>query len=180
MLEAADAGRVTLAPLAGAGADLAKARAVLAAADLVFVSGGDVEAGMQVLREREVIPLLRQLYQGGVTFVGISAGSIMLARQWVRWKDPDNDHTAELFSCLGFAPIWCDTHGEEEHWGELRVALALSADGTTGYGIPSGAGLIVEADGRVMALGSESAVFRKERSGVVQAAGLPPARETRA
>ena len=45
----------------------------------------------------------------------------MLARRWVRWTDPHNDDSAELFPCLGFAPVFCDTHGEGDGWGELRA-----------------------------------------------------------
>src|SRR5512143_4087198 len=124
------AGRITLAPLAGKRRKLEKTRAILESADMVFISGGDVEAGMEVLEERQILPFLRDLFERGKPFFGSSAGSIMLGRQWVRWKDPDDDATASLFPCMGLAPIICDTHGEAEEWEELRSLLRLAEEGT--------------------------------------------------
>ena len=149
----AGAGQVTLAPLVSKRAKLDKTRAILESADMVYISGGDVEAGMKVLEQRQILPFLRPLYEGGKPFFGISAGSIMLAQQWVRWEDPDDDSTAAIFPCMGFAPLLCDTHGEAEGWEELRALLELMPEGTVGYGIPSGGGLISYPDGRVEALG---------------------------
>jgi len=152
----AGAGRVTLAALAGARDEtqVNRARKVLRGADVIFLSGGDVERGMRILRERGVIPDLRALYDEGVAFFGSSAGSIMLARQWVRWRDPDDDATAETFECLGLAPLVCDVHGEDEDWLELRALLRLLPDKTVGYGIPSGAALVAYPGGRVESLGA--------------------------
>ena len=124
-LTQAGADKVTHAVIAPAGADIKKARSVLEAADIVFVSGGDVEAGMDVLQEKNMIGFLNELYRQGKPFFGISAGAIMLASRWVRWRDPDDDDSAELFPCLGFAPIICDTHDEQGGWEELQAALQL-------------------------------------------------------
>jgi len=171
ILKRAGAGTVTLAPLCGRRGSLERALPVMEEADVVFVSGGDVEAGMQVLREKRVLPNLARLRKAGKPFFGVSAGSIMLARQWVRWRNPDDDSTAEIFPCLGFAPVLCDTHGEGEGWAELKALLALCPAGSTGYGIVSGSAIAVQ--GRtVKALGGEVHVFRRGRGGVVQAETL--------
>jgi cyanophycinase-like exopeptidase len=174
ILKKAGAGEVTLAPLCGRKGNANAAREVLEAADLVFVSGGDVEEGMKVLEEKGMIPFLRRLHANGTPFFGISAGSIMLARSWVRWADPKDDDSAELFPCLGFAPVLCDTHGEGDGWGELRAALALRSAGAVGYGIVSGTALVVEKDGTVGALGGEVHVFKRRKAGVVQVESLLP------
>jgi cyanophycinase-like exopeptidase len=174
MLEKAGAGRVTLAPLCGIRGNLQKATRVLEEADLVFISGGDVEEGMRVLKAKGAVSLLRRLWRERKPLFGISAGSIMLARQWVRWTDPRNESSAELFPCLGFAPVLCDTHGEDDGWVELRVLLSLCPVGATGYGIASGAALGVEGDGSVSALGGEVHVFRRRKSGVAQLEGVLP------
>jgi cyanophycinase-like exopeptidase len=174
MLQKAGAGPVTLAPLCGKRADPDAAKKVLADADIVFVSGGDVEEGMRVLAERRMIPFLRGLYRAGKPFFGVSAGSIMLARTWIRWRDPHDDSTAELFPCMGFAPVLCDTHGEADGWGELQAALALRPVGSLGYGIVSGTALIIESDGSLAARGGEIHVFRRRKAGVVQGESLPP------
>lgn len=152
LLKKAGAGPVRLAALASRRADPARARAVLRESDLVFVSGGDVEAGMAVLRKSGADGWLAELHGSGKPFIGLSAGSIMLARRWVRWADPDDDDTARDYPCLGLAPLLCDTHAEKEEWEELKKLLQLTrAPG--GYGIPAGAALRVAADGSLEALG---------------------------
>jgi peptidase E len=135
-------------------ADLGKARDILAAADIIFISGGDMERGMEVLREKGMVDFLVQLYREGKPFFGVSAGSIMLAKEWVRWRDPDDDSTAELFPCLGFAPVICDAHDEENDWQELKAALKLEKDNVIGYGIVSGAAIKVFPDGKAEAQGN--------------------------
>ena len=167
------AGRVTLAPLAGKRGKLEKARAILESADMVFISGGDVEEGMEVLEERQILPFLRDLFERGKPFFGTSAGSIMLGWQWVRWEDPDDDATASLFPCMGFAPIVCDTHGEAEEWEELHTLLRLTPEGTFGYGIPTGAGLCVYPDGTLEALGAPMHRYANSGGAVVRSADLP-------
>jgi peptidase E len=152
-LTQAGADKVTHAVIAPEGADLKKAQKILESADIVFVSGGDVEAGMDVLQEKNMIGFFDELYRQGKPFFGISAGAIMLAARWVRWRDPDDDDSAELFPCLGFAPIICDTHDEQAGWEELQAVLKLEKEGGRGYGLASGSAVKVSADGRVEALG---------------------------
>jgi cyanophycinase-like exopeptidase len=178
LMQKSGAGQVTLAPLCGRQGDAEKAKVVLEASDLIFVSGGDVEEGMRVLREKEIISLLHRLHQQGKLFFGTSAGSIMLARQWIRWPDPDDEANAELFDCLGLASVFCDTHGEDDGWEELQALLHLSPVGTIGHGIVSGAGLIVKPDGTVSAIGGEAHRFQKKASGVFQIESLCPDKTT--
>jgi len=166
-LKSCGAGRITLVPLAGRKGDPAKARAILESADLVFVSGGDVEAGMAVLEARGMCDFLRDLCAAGKPILGLSAGSVMIGSQWVRWEDPDDDASACLFPCLGLAPLACDTHAEGDGWEELRVFLSLGPDGSIAYGIPSGGALRVRPDGRLEALGAPICRFAR-RKGVVR------------
>ena len=121
-------------------------------ADAIFVSGGDVEEGMNVVAKRSLGAFLTELYRGGKLFFGLSAGSIMLARAWVRWRD-DDDTVGNLFPCLGLADILCDTHGEKENWDELRALLRLSPDSSVGYGIRAGSAIRVAPDGTVEPMG---------------------------
>jgi len=158
LLKKAGAGSVPLAALAAARADLAKARSLLQGADIVFISGGDVELGMNVLERTGTVALLKELHREGRPFIGLSAGSIMLARQWVRWPGGGSEATAEAFPCLAMAPLLCDTHAEKEDWEELKALLPLSG-GARGYGIPAGAALRVGASGSLAALGKPVALF---------------------
>lgn len=161
MLKKVGAASVRLAALASAKADLAKARSLLQGADLIFVSGGDVEAGMRVLERTGFASLLREMHQAGKPFIGLSAGSIMLAQSWVRWTDAADDSTAESFPCLNLAPLLCDTHAEKEDWEELKVLLKISG-AAVGYGIPSGAALRVSAGGSLFALGKPVPRFKSQ------------------
>ena len=179
LLQKAGAGEVTLAPLCGGRGDPERAKAILDVSDLVFISGGDVQEGMRVLVEKETTGFLRRLYRSGKLFLGISAGSIMLARKWVRWRDPHNDESAELFSCLGLAPILCDTHGEGDGWEELKALLTLSPRGAIGYGIGSGTAIVVEPDRTLSALGGEVDRLRRRANGVVLIKGLVPHKNAR-
>lgn len=146
--------------------DLAKTRQIIEDADLVFLSGGDVEAGMSVLETAGLVGFLRDLHRAGKPFFGLSAGSIILAREWVCWPDPGDEDCAARFECLGLAPVICDTHGEEDDWEELHAMLALTPDGTVGYGIPSGGALRVTPDGGVAALAVAAHVFTRLRGRV--------------
>lgn len=173
LLKKAGAGSVRLAALASRRADPAKARSQLEGADLLFISGGDVEAGMAVLERNGADHWLRDLHRRGKPFVGISAGSIMLARSWVRWSDPNDDATAETFPCLGLAPLLCDTHAETEDWAELRVLLRLTR-AAAGFGIPAGAALRLAADGSLAALGRPVQKLTWRDGRVERSGDLPP------
>lgn len=175
MLRAAGSGPVSLASTVGKRVNLDKTRAILRQADLIFVSGGDVEEGMQVLAALELTGVLRELYKAGKVFCGVSAGSLMLAREWVRWSNPDDENSASLFTCLGFADLLCDAHGEADGWEELRAAVRLSPEGTIGYGIRSGAGLAQHPDGRIEVLGGVVDTYVHAHSEVRPGEPLPAA-----
>jgi len=168
----AGAGPVRLAALAAAGADPSAAFAILRGSDLIFLSGGDVAAGMECLRRREAIPLLRELHGAGKPVLGLSAGSIMLGETWLDWPDPDDDHRAVPFPCLGLAPLSCDTHAEDDDWAELRALVARHRL-PLAYGIPSGAALRVTADGMVAARGKAVVRIGFRQGEVVRQDDLP-------
>jgi peptidase E len=173
-LKNAGASMVTHALLYADTADIEKAQTILDSADLIFVSGGDVAEGMRVLNEKKIVPFLCRLYEEGKPFFGISAGSIMLSKQWVRWSDPNDDSSATLFPCLGFAPIFCDTHGEDDDWEELQVALKLAQDDHEGYGIVSGAAIKVYLNGTVEALGHPIHRYARRESSILRISDLIP------
>ncbi len=174
MLQKAGAGAVTLAPLCGRRANPGRAREVLESADVVFVSGGDVEEGMRVLEETNMSGFLRELAAAGRPFFGVSAGSIMLARQWVRWRDPADDSTAELFPCLGIASVFCDTHGEADGWEELKALVRLAPPRAVCHGIVSGAALVVGPGTKLSALGGDVHRFARRAGGPSQIESLRP------
>jgi peptidase E len=181
MLAAAFVGtgaRIQMAKLARKTAKVSNALALLADCDLVFMSGGDVEHGMKILNERGVADELRKLARAGKPFLGISAGSIMTCKQWVRFPG-DDESKAETFECLGIAPVHMDAHSEADDWPELRALvklLARSDAGAIAYGVPSKGCLRVEltSDGKpkLKPLGAEITRIAASKSG--QPVAKPP------
>jgi peptidase E len=154
LFERTGAGHVELVPLAARESNSENSQAILESADVVFISEGDVDLGMKTIRDRAIAGLIRRRYQEGAVLAGFSAGSILLSRQWVRWRDPDDDTTAESFDCIGVVPLVCDMHDEADGWEELKTLLRLrQVEGEVGYGIPTSMGLRVHPDHRVEAIG---------------------------
>jgi peptidase E len=151
--------RIRRVLIARPNADIEKAKEILTEADAVFLGGGDAEAGMHILNEKNMVGFFRELAKQGKLLLGASAGTIMISQEWVRWKDPDDDATAELFPCLGLSPVICDTHAEGDDWVELKAALRLKGDGATGYGITSGVLLKAYPGGRLEAEGGVVAKY---------------------
>jgi len=150
LLKTAGAGEVSHVQLLGKDAGTEEDLRIIAESDIVFLSGGEVEDGIVGI-PANVKALLRQLYDLGRPFLGVSAGAIMLGAAWPHWDDEDaHPEDAVLFDCLGFAPAVFDTHCEWEDWVELRKAVALSPEGYTGYGIPAGGMVIVLPDGTMV------------------------------
>lgn len=150
--------RLEPANTVGKKAKISETRGLLGDCDLVFISGGDVEAGMQVLHDRDLVGFLVGLAKAGKPMMGISAGSIMLGQRWVRFPDEDESH-AEPFDCLGIAPLQMDAHSEDDNWSELRVLVRLlgerGIDPALGYGVPSKGCLHVETKtGKLKAQGA--------------------------
>jgi cyanophycinase-like exopeptidase len=170
-----------LAKLAAHGAKASEARALLEDCDLVFLSGGDVELGMKVIEDRDVGGTLRALARRGKPMFGISAGSLMLAREWVRFPD-DDEARAEIFPCLGIAPVHVDAHSEDDGWSELRVLVRLLHErgdsSPVGYGLTRKGCLRVDVrDGaRLQAVGTPIPRIVVKRGAVVEGAPLPLAK----
>ena len=144
--------------------DAAAAHKALERVDFVFVGGGDVEAGMNVLHDAKLVADLRAAAARGVVFAGMSAGAIMLGERWVRWPRADaGDEEAETYECLGVAPCSLDTHGEADEWPETRSFAAVRARElgrkAKAYGVTSGGALIVSSSGKMQARGQPVPVF---------------------
>jgi peptidase E len=169
----AGASKVEQVFLADRYADVKSAKSALSNADVIFVSGGDVEEGMRWLELHKLTPFLKDLYTKGVLFFGLSAGSIMLGTQWVRWSNPKDDSTAELFNCMGIAPVLCDTHAEKDKWEELIMAVKLLGNKGKGYGIPTGGVIVADTNGAVSALVKPAACYVNEAGKVVKAEDIP-------
>jgi peptidase E len=167
LLIGAGAGSVTLVPIVK-NFNRTQVENILGTSDLIFISGGEVAMGMDYLREHDLIPLLTSLYNSGKPISGVSAGAIMLCRSWMRWRDENDDNTVQLLDCLGFAPLLCDVHAEEDGWEEMKRLLGFFPEGTKGYGIPAGGALIVTPAGKVTDIGNPPVLYMKKRQDVVR------------
>ena len=164
LLEAAGARKVLWPKLAGRRKQNGQARNALEEADLVFVGGGDVEAGMQVLGDADLVDAFRAAANRGAVFAGMSAGTIMLGERWIRWPhEGAGDDDAETYECLGVAPCSLDTHGEGDNWRETRSFAAVRArelgKKARAYAVPSGGALVIGRDGTIQARGEPVLVF---------------------
>jgi len=159
MLKKAGAGKVVFVHLAKENPNLDAAKNALAGADVIFLSGGEVEDGMNWLNKHELTGFLKELYRTGKRFMGVSAGVIMMGTHWVHWDVEGDDNTARLFDCLAFTPRLFDVHGEDEDWVELKTALKLSGPGSRGYGLPGGSMISADSRGTLVNLEKEYLVF---------------------
>jgi peptidase E len=159
--------------LAKKNSDLSLAKNKLLEADAVFVSGGDVEEGMLWLDRHNFVPILKELYKNGILFFGLSAGSIMLGKQWVRWKNPKDDSSAELFNCTGIAPVLCDTHAEKDEWDELQMAVKLLGRNGKGHGIPTGGVICAAPDGSLTAMEKPAVCYINRGDQAVKETDIP-------
>jgi peptidase E len=136
----------------------------------VFVGGGDVEAGMNLLREGGLVDDFRAAAERGAVLVGMSAGAIMLGQRWIRWPEAAaGDDQAETYECLGLVPCVLDTHGEGDGWQEAQSYAAVRArelgKKSCAYGVPSGGALVIDRKGRIEAHGVPAVVFAALPSG---------------
>ena len=163
----AGAGKVTLVPIAGKHTDTEAAKQMLSEADCVFLSGGEVEDGIVWLKKAGLDVFMTQLYNGGKLFFGVSAGCIMMGRNWVRWDIENDDSTASLLDCLNFVPMTFDTHCENEGWKELKCALRLMGPGAKGYGLSTNGFYGVDDDGNLVSFRTAPAVFYNQDGNII-------------
>ena len=162
ILKSAGADKVVMVHLAKKNPDIDGAKKILEKADLIFLSGGEVEDGMDWLVKHDLAGFLKKLYQDGKRFLGVSAGVIMMGSHWVHWDKEGDDSTARLFDCLGITPVLFDVHGEDEGWAELKTALVLLGDGARGYALPGGSMISADSHGGLVNLEKEYIVFKNQ------------------
>jgi len=153
------AGEVCLAPIAGENADIALAKEIIDGSDIVFMSGGEVEDGMIWLEKSGLDKYLTELFYGGKPFFGLSAGCIMMGKNWTHWDIENDDSSASIFDCLGFIPMVFDAHAEEEDWKELKCTIKLMGEGAEGYGLSDGGAYIADDKGYFESLRTPAAAF---------------------
>ena len=145
-------------------------RAYLEAAELVVLAGGDVELGWRAFQASGVNELLDRRYREGAVLIGVSAGAVQLGTAGWPAGEPD-----AAFGTWGLAPFVVDAHAEDEDWASLRAVVGARGEGTRGFGIPAGGGLVYHPDGSVEAVRRPLCELTIVSGELVTATILPPA-----
>lgn len=103
-------------------------------ADLILLSGGDVETGWNAFQQNGFGEALVRRYHERALLIGVSAGAVQLG-----WGAAVAGGLLETFKLV---PYIIGAHEENNGWKEL-ISLVVEMKGALrGLGIPSGAGAI--------------------------------------
>lgn len=111
-------------------------------ADLILLSGGDVETGWNAFQQNGFGEALVRRYYEGTLLIGVSAGAVQLGWGAARVND---DSSAGLLETFKLVPYIIGVHEEQDEWKELIKLVAEMKGALRGLGIPSGAGAIYRA-----------------------------------
>jgi len=151
----------------------AQDRAYLRSADLIVLAGGDVGAGLRVLRATGMDDDIDERHREGAVLVGVSAGAVHLgALGWLG----DEPAEGELVGALEIVPFSVDAHDEASGWRRLRRLLAGALPGSFGIGVPFGGGIIHHPDGTVEPVGRSAVELRVEDDRIIESILYPPDR----
>ena len=115
----------------------------LLSADIILLSGGDVERGWKIMTENGLSQKVVDCYNSGAILIGVSAGAVQLGR--VGWREGDGSHT-EMFPTFGLVPYIISAHQEDQNWEGLKMLVTFMGDDACGVGIPSGTAAIYHPD----------------------------------
>ncbi|HEY4214115.1 MAG TPA: Type 1 glutamine amidotransferase-like domain-containing protein [Steroidobacteraceae bacterium] len=121
-------------------------RAFLDTADIIVLSGGDVEVGWNVFAKTGMREVIERRYLEGVVLVGVSAGAVQFGKNAAL---EDENGGSRLIDTFGFVNIIVDVHDEKNEWRSLAATIHLLEGSATGIGIPKGGGLIVHSDSTI-------------------------------
>lgn len=111
-------------------------------ADLIVLSGGDVERGWQVFEQNGLKELLPRKRFDGAVLMGVSAGAVQLGLGCL-----SNAARPKPLDMFRFAPFYIGAHDEGNDWFDLRALVNLSRSDTRAIGLPAGGGAVYYSDG---------------------------------
>ncbi|MGC2741595.1 MAG: Type 1 glutamine amidotransferase-like domain-containing protein, partial [Candidatus Angelobacter sp.] len=100
-------------------------------ADLIVLSGGDVERGWRTFEQNGLKELLPRKRFDGAILMGVSAGAVHLGLGHL-----SNAAQPKPLDMFRFAPFYVGAHDEENDWWDLRALVNLSPSDVRGIGIP--------------------------------------------
>ena len=152
--------KVDFLRLARKDVDEKEVRKILKEADIIFISGGEVEDGMKWLSIHNLCEYLKVLFNEGKQFICVSAGTIMMGSHWFSIDESKKDSNPTLIECLGIIPTVFDTHAEDEDWIELKTTLRLLGEGSIGHGIPSFGMITADGSGNLVGYDTDILEYR--------------------
>jgi cyanophycinase len=111
-------------------------------ADLILLSGGDVEQGWRVFQQNGLKNLIPRKRYDGAILIGVSAGAVQLGLGCLS----SSAQPAQL-DMFRFAPFYVGAHDEKNDWWDLRALVNLSQSDAHAIGIPAGGGAVYDPDG---------------------------------
>jgi cyanophycinase len=111
-------------------------------ADLILLSGGNVERGWQVFEQNGLNDLIPRKRYDGAVLIGVSAGAIQLGLGTL--SNADQPKQIPMFR---FAPFYVGAHDEKNDWWDLRALVNLSQSDVRGIGLAAGGGAVYYPDG---------------------------------
>jgi hypothetical protein len=111
-------------------------------ADVILLSGGDVERGWRTFEQNGLKELVPRKRFDGAILIGVSAGGVQLGLGCL-----SNSAQPKQIDTFRFAPFYVGAHDEENDWWDLRALVNLSQTDTRAIGIPAGGGAVYQSDG---------------------------------
>lgn len=120
----------------------------LGKADLILLSGGDTNRGLQVFNETRIGEVIQKKYLEGSLLIGVSAGAMQTGwecfnKVGVKYMGTD---------ALKLVPFIVLVHVEKKDFKNIQTLLMSSKTVKRAYEIPFGAGLIYHPDHTVEAI----------------------------
>lgn len=142
-------------------------------ADLIVLSGGNVEQGWQVFEQNGLKELLPRKRFDGAILMGVSAGAVQLGLGCL-----SNAAQPKQIDMFRFAPFYVGAHDEENDWFDLRALVNLAQSDTRAIGLEAGGGAVYYSDGTLEPLRKPLIEIVKEDSKITEnlMAPLDPSR----
>jgi peptidase E len=154
----------------------AEDQSFLKEADIILLSGGDVQRGWKVFVETGMREIVSRRYSEGAVLMGVSAGAVQLGLSGAIERGTLSANLPDTFKLV---PFVIDAHDEGRNWGRLQRTIRLLDGSAKGLGIPTGGGGIYHPDGRVEAIRRPLYEFSIEEGRINDALLLPTQEEVK-
>jgi hypothetical protein len=137
-------------------------------ADLILLSGGDVERGWHTFEQNGLNEMLPRKRLDGAILMGVSAGAIQLGLGSLT-----NSAQPKRIDMFRFAPFYVGAHDEENDWWDLRALVNLSQSDVRAIGLPSSGGAVYYSDGTLEPLRMPLIEIVKENAKITESLVAP-------